>query len=172
MLGQGKEPAQLERVREYAVEVATREGCVLYDLELIDGPRRILRVYIDRTPGGVSLNDCVNVSKGLNLRLDVEDVMPGGAYELEVSSPGLERKLTQPWHFESAIDKQVSLKYRDPADGSFKSYDGKLVAATKTHLNLENSKGPWIVELENVQKARIVLGDVLQKKPAPGKKKR
>lgn len=164
--------AQLERVREFAQEVATREGCQLYDLELVDGPRRILRVYIDRTPGGVSLEDCVNVSKGLNLRLDVEDVMPGGAYELEVSSPGLERKLTQLWHFGSVVGQTVQLKYRDPNDGSFKSYEGKLASADGPKLTFENSKGPWNVEFENVQKARVILGDAFAKKPAPGKKKR
>lgn len=172
MLSTSNASAQLERVREYAQEVAAREGCQLYDIELVDGPRRILRIYIDRTPGGVSLDDCVNVSKGLNLRLDVEDVMPGGAYELEVSSPGLERKLTQPWHFASAVGSSVQLKYRDPSDGNNKSYEGKLVEATESSLKFENSKGPWTVELVNVQKARVVLGDAFPKNPRPGKKKR
>jgi ribosome maturation factor RimP len=162
--------AQLERVREFAQEVATREGCSLYELELVDGPRRILRVYIDRTPGGVSLEDCVNVSRGLNLRLDVEDVMPGGAYELEVSSPGLERKLTQNWHFGGAVGQTVQLRYRDQADGTTKPYEGKLVAVDGGKLSFENSKGPWSLDFENVLKARVLLGDALAKKPAPGKK--
>ena len=55
---------------------------MLYDLEFHDGPARSLRVYIDKAPGGVSIDDCANVSRGLNLRLDVEDVIPGGHYDL------------------------------------------------------------------------------------------
>src|SRR5262245_53641529 len=78
-------PARMEQSRLFAEEVAVREGCRLYDMELRD---RTLRAFIDRTPGGVSVDDCANVSRGLNLRLDVEDAIPGGRYELEVSSPG------------------------------------------------------------------------------------
>ncbi len=73
-------------------------------------------MFIDKA-GGVSIEDCANVSRGLNLRLDVEDVIPGGQYELEVSSPGLDRKLTQGWHFEKAVGKTVQVKYR-AEDGS------------------------------------------------------
>ncbi|HMN68940.1 MAG TPA: ribosome maturation factor, partial [Bdellovibrionales bacterium] len=84
-------PSQLEQIRKFAQEVAIREGCLLYDLEYREGPGRALVVYIDRdTAGGVSITDCSNVSKGLNLRLDVEDAVPGGHYDLEVSSPGLD----------------------------------------------------------------------------------
>lgn len=161
----------MERIRAFAEEVAAREGCVLYDLEFREGSGRILRVYIDKEPGGVSIDDCVNVSKGLNLRLDVEDAVPGGAYDLEVSSPGLDRKLSQFWHYEKAVGKTVRVQYRDDA-GQTKSYEGKLVAAADATLSFENNKGPFAVKFENVQKGRIVLIDALPKKPAPGKKKR
>lgn len=162
---------QLEQIRQYAEEVALREGCLLYDLEFHEGPGRVLRVYIDKDSGGVGIDDCANVSRGLNLRLDVEDVIPGGAYELEVSSPGLDRKLTQPWHFEKAIGKTVQLKYRTE-DGSTRSYEGRLVSADGKTLAFENSKGPFSLDLANVQKARVLIMDVLQKKPAPGGKKK
>ncbi|NJM10232.1 MAG: hypothetical protein HC883_05055 [Bdellovibrionaceae bacterium] len=64
--------SQLEQIRQFAEEVAIREGCLLYDLEFREGPGRLLRVFIDKDAGGVSVNDCVNVSRGLNLRLDVK----------------------------------------------------------------------------------------------------
>src|SRR5262249_32900721 len=105
---------QMERVRKLAEEVAIREGCRLYDLEFAGGPHRTLRVFIEKDDGGASLEDCVNVSRGLNLMLDVEDPIPGGRYELEVSTPGLERKLTQLWHFEKAIGEFVQLRYLPP----------------------------------------------------------
>lgn len=162
---------QLEQIRRFAEEVASREGCLLYDLEFREGPGRTLRVFIDKEPGGVSIDDCANVSRGLNLRLDVEDVIPGGAYDLEVSSPGLDRKLTQLWHFEKAVGQFVQLKYKDEM-GAVKPYEGKLVSVEGSRLNLENNKGPIAVDYSNVEKGRIVIGDVLQKKPAPGKKKK
>ena len=164
-------PGQLEQIRRFAEDVASREGCLLYDLEFRDGPGRTLCVFIDKSPGGVSIDDCANVSRGLNLRLDVEDVIPGGAYDLEVSSPGLDRKLTQAWHYPVAVGKTVRLKYRDE-DGASKPYEGKLLSVDGGKLTLENAKGPFTTDVEKVEKARIVPGDVLQKKPAPGKKKR
>ncbi|MGZ3721281.1 MAG: ribosome maturation factor RimP [Bdellovibrionales bacterium] len=162
---------QLEQVRKFAEEVAVREGCVLYDLEFNDGPARSLRVYIDKAPSGVSIEDCANVSRGLNLRLDVEDAIPGGEYNLEVSSPGLDRKLTLPWHFERAVGQQVRLKYWDEQRVT-KPYEGKLIGIEGTRLDFENAKGPFSLELASVQKARIQLVDLLGKKPPPGKKKR
>ena len=167
--------SQLEQIRQFAEEVAIREGCLLYDLEYRDGPGRLLRVFIDKEGEGVGVNDCVNVSRGLNLRLDVEDIIPGGAYELEVSSPGLDRKLTQSWHYDKAIGKTVQVKYRSE-DGSNKTYEGRLLGLVRGEgdakvLNFENSKGPFALEFGSVQKARILVMDVLAKKPAPGKQK-
>lgn len=162
---------QLEQIRLFAEEVASREGCLLYDLEYREGPGRTLRVFIDKEPGGVSIEDCANVSRGLNLRLDVEDVIPDGAYDLEVSSPGLDRRLTQRWHFEKAVGQTVQLKYKDDT-GAVKPYEGRLTMVEGETLRLENSKGPFEIAYLNVEKGRIVIGDVLQKKPAPGKKKK
>ena len=109
----------LHRIREMATEVCEREKCRLYDIEFVSGSRgkgRSLRVYIDRVDVGVSLDDCSNVSRGLSLLLDVDDAVEGGEYELEVSSPGLERVLRQKWHFESAIGKRIELKTKLPVD--------------------------------------------------------
>jgi ribosome maturation factor RimP len=102
----------LNQIRKMAEEVAAREGCYLYDLEMVGaGGGRVLRVTIDREgDGGVSIVDCSNVSRGLNLLLDVEDVIPGGQYNLEVSSPGLERVLKEARHFQRAIGQKVSVK--------------------------------------------------------------
>jgi ribosome maturation factor RimP len=176
MASVGQEPGllsdnQLEQVRKFAEEVAVREGCVLYDLEFHDGPSRSLRVFIDKASGGVSIDDCANVSRGLNLRLDVEDAIPGGHYDLEVSSPGLDRKLTQLWHYSAVIGQRLRLQFRDEA-GQIKPFEGNLISVEGTQLKLENAKGPFGLEFVTVQKGRVLPQDVLQKKPAPGKKKR
>lgn len=103
-------PQWMEKVEKMAQEVAEREGCFLYDIDFIGaGKGRTLRVYIDKE-GGVGIDNCSDVSKGINLLLDVEDIIPGGAYNLEVSTPGLERHLKKQWHFEKAVGKKVWMK--------------------------------------------------------------
>jgi ribosome maturation factor RimP len=102
--------AKLESVVAGACE---REGCVLYDLEFFSGSKgfgRILRVYVDRQDQQVTLEDCEKVSRGVSLMLDVEDVIPGGEYTLEVSTPGLERTLKKPEHFQRSVGQVIQLK--------------------------------------------------------------
>ena len=85
----------IQKVLEIAERSAAREGIEVVDVELAGGGRnRVLRIYIDK-PGGVTLDDCERISVQVGTVLDVEDVMPGGSYHLEVSSPGVERKLTK-----------------------------------------------------------------------------
>ncbi len=104
-------PSWMEKVVTMANEVAAREGCLIYDVEFVGvGKGRTLRVFIDKEDGSISIDDCSNVSKGLNLLLDADDVIPGGAYNLEVSTPGLERHLKVPWHFKKAVGKKVYIK--------------------------------------------------------------
>ena len=82
-----------EEVRKIVLEtlrVFEADEIQLFDLELKGPGRTVLRVFIDK-PGGVTIDDCVKVSKELSTRLDVEDPIPGH-YTLEVSSPGIERK--------------------------------------------------------------------------------
>ncbi|MGE0634628.1 MAG: ribosome maturation factor RimP, partial [Pseudobdellovibrionaceae bacterium] len=98
----------LQKITEVATTVAAQEGCKLYDVEFANqAGQRILRVYIDKENELIGIDDCSNVSKGINTYLDADDVIPGGEYNLEVSSPGLERRLRVPWHFEAAADKKI-----------------------------------------------------------------
>src|SRR5215469_2562317 len=93
----------LEKIREAAERVARSEGLEVFDVEWKIGKQRLLRVYLDRLPGpanpdnlGVSHADCQRVSEQLSVILDVEDLVPGPSYVLELSSPGMDRKLTKP----------------------------------------------------------------------------
>jgi ribosome maturation factor RimP len=101
-----------KKLMEHADQIARRENCFLYDLEMPgSGQGRTLRVFIDKDgEEGVSIDDCQKVSQGLNLLLDVEDLVPGGAYNLEVSSPGLERRLRQAWHFQKALGETIVIQ--------------------------------------------------------------
>lgn len=150
-------------------EVSEREGCKLYDLEFVSG--RTLRVYIDRQDRNIGIDDCSNVSKGLNEILDAdEDLIPGGAYELEVSSPGLERVLKEPWHFATALNKTVRVTLKDavtPTVGEnapTKSVTGELVQATDSDVHIHESSREWILKLDNVVKARVVFAEKTGKK--------
>ena len=100
----------IQKIETLANEVATREGVQIYDVEFASSHgSRVLRIYIEKE-GGVGIDDCTNVSRGLNLLLDTEDPVPGGNYNLEVSSPGIERPLKKQWHFEKAIGQKIWLR--------------------------------------------------------------
>src|ERR1700683_1709037 len=98
---------QLEKGREAAERVAGSLGLEIFDVEWKIGKQRLLRGYIDRLPGpqnpeerGITHKDCERVSEQLSVILDVEDLIPGPSYVLEVSSPGLDRKLIKPADYE------------------------------------------------------------------------
>ncbi len=159
--------AWLEKVEQLAEEVARREGCYVYDLEHTGtGRGRILRVYIDKDDG-VGIEDCSNVSKGLNLMLDVENVVPGDMYNLEVSTPGLDRVLKKKWHFEKVIGKKVYVQLlkslgslgatEDKGMISMKKFEDVLTAVEDENLHFEIRKQKVTVPLSAVEKAKLVF---------------
>lgn len=159
--------AWLEKVEQLAEEVARREGCYVYDLEHTGSGRgRILRVYIDKDDG-VGIEDCSNVSKGLNLMLDVENVVPGDMYNLEVSTPGLDRQLKKKWHFEKAVGKKVFVQLNkslgalgateDKGMISMKKFEDVLVGVEGDNLQFEIRKQKITVPLSAVEKAKLVF---------------
>lgn len=95
--------------------IANAQGVLVYDVVCRrSGPRWKLAVFLDRDPGGVSLDDCEAYSRQLARELDVLDPI-GHCYDLEVSSPGIERALRLPWHWERARGRSVHVKWRDEA---------------------------------------------------------
>jgi ribosome maturation factor RimP len=120
----------IQKLEQVAQGCCEREGCVLYDLEWVSGSKgqgRVLRVFVDRLDQAVSLEDCEKVSRGLNLMLDVEDVIPGGEYTLEVSTPGLERVLRKPEHFKQALNREIQLRTKQ----SIYDFNPQLASETK-----------------------------------------
>src|SRR5207248_6671079 len=105
-------------------------GLELVDVEFAGpGGHPTLRLYIDKVGGGVTLDDCTQVSRALSAALDVEDPI-AGRYELEVSSPGLDRPLRTREHFERFLGSKVRVKTYGPlADAeNRKTFVGKLLA--------------------------------------------
>ena len=133
----------MEKVEEMAGVAATQQGCVLYDVDFVGvGKGRTLRVFIDKD-SGIGIEDCSEVSKALNTLLDENDIIPGGAYNLEVSSPGLERQLRKPWHFEKAVGKKVLIKTSKALE-SVGVTDKKWKAAKTVEEVLESADGDSI----------------------------
>ena len=146
----------LEKIRAIAERVAKSEGIEWVDVELKGGRSNpLLRIYVDK-PDGVSHADCQNVSEQVSAILDVEDPFPG-PYVLEVSSPGLDRKLEKPGDFEHFAGRRARLVLRDPVDEQ-KVLEGRLAGFEAGRVRLRMDAGEIKdVELSNVSKAKLVV---------------
>lgn len=145
----------IQRVAEIAGRAARREGLSVWDVELAgSGRRRVLRIYIDK-PGGVTLDDCERISQQVGAVLDAEDVVPGESYQLEVSSPGVERRLTRPHHFELCRGRKVRLQLREPVEGQ-RRWEGVLQGLEEGRVVLETGSGKIIrFGMEIIEKANL-----------------
>lgn len=158
----------IEKVREIAQRVADSAGLELVDVDLRGGGKaRTLRIFLDK-PGGVTHEDCANFSREVGTILDVEDAVPGGTYTLEVSSPGLDRKLLKASDYERFVGNLVKLTTRDPIDGN-RHFEGRLKSfSSDGRIELEllppkkkkdetADSGTHVeIELNNVEKANLV----------------
>lgn len=111
-------------IRDSIAKIVGSFGAKLYDIETVtEFDDTILRVMITKE-GGVNLDLCADISRELSLFLDVNSPMEQ-AYRLEVSSPGIERKLTKPHHFQSSLNEKVKLKIAEEGQvvGMLKSAD-------------------------------------------------
>jgi len=165
----------VERVREIADRVAATSGLEIVDVEFLGGGKaRMLRVFLDKSAAGtdplagVTHEDCAKFSREFGTILDVEDVMPG-AYTLEVSSPGLDRKLVKAADFARFTGSRVKLTTRQPVNNNRhfegrleKLQDGRLtldlsVASHKSRKKMGEAAGQKIeIEFANVEKANLV----------------
>jgi ribosome maturation factor RimP len=132
----GRKEEIVETVRKLAAPLVASEGMELVDVELAGSlGHPTLRLFIDRAGTGVTLDDCTSVSRTVSAALDVEDPIEG-AYELEVSSPGLDRPLRTPEHFAQFAGEKVRVKTFGPIEecenrktfvGVLKGYEGGRV---------------------------------------------
>jgi ribosome maturation factor RimP len=168
----------LDKVRQIAERVAGSSGLEVVEVEVCGAGKkhRTLRVFIDRPgalpaadrPDGVTHEDCSKFSREFGTIVDVEDAFPGGSYVLEVSSPGLDRKLTKAADFERFRGHRVKLMTREPVnnnrhfEGKLESFEnGKLLldlsAARKKKMRPKEGDALNVeIELRNVEKANLV----------------
>ena len=109
-----------------AAPLAAELGLTLWDVTFTkEGADWYLRIFIDK-PGGVSIDDCVDMTHAVNPVLDSEDPIPQ-EYTLEVSSPGINRKLTRPEHFEAFLEAPVHVKLIRPLENGVRELEGILI---------------------------------------------
>jgi ribosome maturation factor RimP len=141
---------QLIEMLETTVE---RLGFELTDLELLDGEHGLLRLYID-SEAGISLEDCEAVSRQVSAMLDVEDPIAGD-YSLEVSSPGLNRRLVKAAHFERFAGENVKVKLKRLFEGR-RNFKAKLVGYVEPNVILQEGKSKFLIPLQEIDTARVV----------------
>lgn len=143
------------RVVEIANRVGASAGIEIVDVELLGGgASRLLRIYIDK-PDGVTHSDCELISDQIGAILDAEDVVPGGGYHLEVSSPGVERRLKTLRDFERFQGKKARIQLRTPVENRRK-WEGVLAGMTGNVIRLEASPGKLIqFPLDDVERANL-----------------
>jgi ribosome maturation factor RimP len=165
----------LEKIRAAAERVARSEGLEVVDVEWKVGKQRFLRVYIDRVPplksaeGGsqvspdafpkISHADCEKVSQQLSVILDVEELVNGPNYVLEVSSPGMDRALTKPADFERFTGRQAKVWTNQPVE-EMSFLEGRITGVESGRVRLElKGKTPRTIEVPftAIRKANLVV---------------
>jgi ribosome maturation factor RimP len=143
------------RIEEIARRVADSEGVEVVEVEVKGGgAHRFVRISIDK-PEGVTHGDCELVSQQVGTILDVEDVVPGGRYTLEVSSPGVERKLLKPQDYQRFLGKKAKVTLREPLEGR-RNWEGTLAGLEDGLIRLDPDRGdPVRFPFEMVQKANL-----------------
>jgi ribosome maturation factor RimP len=153
------------RLRALLEPVALSHGVRLCEVEWTTGPGgRVLRVTIERpgalaaagTQAGVTLEDCVGVSRDASTVLDVEDII-ACHYQLEVSSPGLDRPLRTSADFERHVGRLVKLRLHEPAADGQRVLRGTVLQADAAAIRMNVDGNEHLVALGNVAEARPVL---------------
>jgi ribosome maturation factor RimP len=140
-----------ERVRTLVEPVIADLGLELFDVELTGG---ILRVTVDKA-GGLDLDAISDTSRAISRLLDEHDPVPG-RYTLEVTSPGLERRLRTPEHFVRAIGSEVSVKTTAEVDGE-RRFKGTLVAADDAGVTVRADDVEHRIAHDQIDRARTVF---------------
>lgn len=143
---------QLEKIVEPAV---TALGCELWGLEyFVQGKKTLLRIYIDKKPDGVLIEDCEAVSRQVSSVLDVEDPIRV-EYTLEVSSPGMDCRLFKLPQYEEFIGQKLAVKLRVAFEGR-KKFNGVLKGIEDEEIVLEVENEEYILPYELIDRANVV----------------
>ncbi|HEY5613738.1 MAG TPA: ribosome maturation factor RimP [Lysobacter sp.] len=153
----------LEKIHAAAERVARSLGMEVVEVEWKVGKQRFLRVYIDKPTGpanptgaGVSHKDCQAVSEQLSVILDVEELVPGPRYILEISSPGLDRKLLKPADYERFAGRRAKVWTTEPVENT-KYLEGRLRGYADGIVQIEVKDHVVAVPFAGIRKAQLVV---------------
>jgi len=146
-------PVISNKIEEIAERVAKSEGIEVVEVEVKGGGKnQFVRISIDK-PAGVSHADCELISQQVGTILDVEDVVPG-RYTLEVSSPGVERKLLKPRDYERFQGKKAKVTLRAPLENQ-RHWEGTLAGYADGVVSLDANGRQIRFPFEQVEKAHL-----------------
>ena len=145
-------------VEELARPIAEGLGLRIWDVRYLkEGSQWYLRIFIDKD-GGVDINDCENMSRAIDGPLDEADPIDG-EYILEVSSPGVERELIRPEHFEEFVGADIMVRMIRPLEGIGKEFKGVLTAYGDGMVTITDHSGENTVTRNKKDAAYIKLDD-------------
>ena len=146
--------AVTQRVWELAEPLALAAGLELVDVKYRpEGGRTVLRLLIDRPGGGVTLDELTRMSREMSDVLDAHDVVPG-RYQLECSSPGINRPLLREAHFQRALGQRVRVQTRDPIDGR-RHFRGTLADVTPEGITVDDPAVRAVIPFGAIEKANV-----------------
>lgn len=145
----------IDQVSMVVEPVLDEMGFELVDVEYVAaGGRSVLRLYMDR-PGGVTLDDCARVSREIGVLIDVKDLIPE-RYVLEVSSPGLNRRLKKEKDFVWAMGKKVKVRMKSPMEGR-RNFTGRLTGMKEGTIVVEVDQKETALPMKGIDKANVVF---------------
>jgi ribosome maturation factor RimP len=144
----------IEKVWQMAAPLARGEGLEIVDIELkSEGGRggRVLRLYLDKE-GGPSIDELGRVSRELSDLLDEHEDVVDGNYTLEVSSPGINRPLRRPEHFERFVGKKIRVRTRDMINGR-RAFLGELLEVSAEKIAVNQDGARWEIPFSLIEKS-------------------
>ncbi len=142
-------------VRDLVAPVAEEFGFMLWDVEYVkEGADMILRITIDK-PEGIDIEDCEKMARAIDPIIDEADPIEV-SYKMEVSSPGIERALSRPEHFEACMGEKIEAKLYAPMDGK-KQIVGILSAADDKSITVTVDESDIVLEKSAVAKVSTVF---------------
>jgi len=154
----------IEKVKELLAPILEEGGFELVDVEFVREPIGwVLRIYADRPGGGITISDCQWISERLGTLLDVEDIIPH-SYNLEVSSPGLDRPLKSKKDFDKHVGIVVKIKTLNPMDNQ-RNFKGEVISTSDTGVTVHDVSRNAEVEIpyENIKSARVDIDSLFNK---------
>lgn len=143
----------IKAISEASGKICEAHGAYLYDIFYVkEGPKKVLRIFVD-TKDGIGIDLCEKISRDISEFLDKEDLIKE-VYSLEVSSPGVERKLRTDEHFSSVTGKKISVSLYSPVDGQ-KNFTGVLTDFSQGTLTLKTENSETTFEKDKIADAHL-----------------